>query len=152
MQKHCALGLVSFCLLLSSCASYLANDAGYDEQIDLYLRTLDDKHFVWCELDLKQCQKDYKLWKLTPRGRMIIREYENEGTGQKYNMNHTPKVFRMRFRDEGLLAEEPEKHHVRKDADALDQTDTAMDQQGDRLQEKILLPLPMHGPELPSKY
>ena len=93
-------GLVVAFVLLGGCASHFTAN---DEQVDLYLSTLDDMHFAWCELDLEQCRHDFEQWKLTPRGRMIIREFEQEPTGQTYNTHHLPNVFRTRFVDERQL-------------------------------------------------
>jgi len=102
MRNICALGFVGVFVLLGGCALQYANN---DEQLDLYLSTLDDKHFVWCKLDLEQCRKDFEEWKITARGRMIIREYEKEDTGQTYNTHYLPHVFRTRFLDESQLPE-----------------------------------------------
>ena len=102
MQNRWALGLIGVLVFISGCASHYANN---DEQVDLYLSTFDDKHFVWCKLDLEQCRRDFEKWKLTPRGRMIIREYEKEDTGQTYNTHFLPHVFRTRFLDESQLPE-----------------------------------------------
>lgn len=103
MQTIRTLGLVGIFVFLGGCASHSPTN---DEQVDLYLSTLDDKHFVWCELDLEQCRDEFEKWKLTPRGRMIIREFEQENTGQTYNTHHLPNVFRTRFVDESQLAKE----------------------------------------------
>jgi hypothetical protein len=66
MRNICALGFIGVFLLLGGCATHSATN---DEQVDLYLSTLDDKHFVWCKLDLEQCRKDFEEWRLTARGR-----------------------------------------------------------------------------------
>jgi len=105
MQNRCILGIVGVFLFLGGCASSSGNTTNIDEQIDLYLSTLDDKHFVWCELDLGQCRKDFEKWKLTSRGRTLIREYEKEASGQTFNTHQVPNVFRTRFVDDGQLAE-----------------------------------------------
>ena len=102
MRNICALGFIGVFLLLGGCATHSATN---DEQVDLYLSTLDDKHFVWCELDLEQCRKDFEKWRLTARGRMILKEFEKEDTGQTYNTHHLPNVFRTRFLDEDQLAD-----------------------------------------------
>lgn len=103
MRNMCTLGLVGFFVLLGGCASH---HTANDEQIDLYLSTLDDKHFVWCEFDLEQCRHDFEQWKLTTRGRRIIQEFEQEDTGHTDNTQHLPNVFRTRFGEEGQLVEE----------------------------------------------
>ena len=128
MRVRCAYGFLGFSiLLLVGCASVSSDNRNYDDQVDLYLSTLDDKHFVWCELDLEQCRNDFEKWKLTPRGRAIIREYENEDAGQTYNRHHVPNVFRTRFVNESQLIE--------RDREWSD--------------EKIEKVLPIYGPELP---
>ena len=103
MQHFRTLGLIGLFVFLGGCAAHSTTN---DEQVDLYLGTLDDKHFVWCELDLKQCRDEFEKWKLTPRGRLIIREFEQENTGQTYNAHHLPNVFRTRFVDERQLERE----------------------------------------------
>ena len=75
MRNICALGFIGVFLLFGGCATHSATN---DEQVDLYLNTLDDKHFVWCKLDLEQCRKDFEEWRLTARGRMIMKEFEKE--------------------------------------------------------------------------
>ncbi|MDR4482567.1 MAG: hypothetical protein R3B95_04895 [Nitrospirales bacterium] len=103
MRNIYALGLVGFLVLFGGCASHHALQ---DEQVDLYLSTLDDKHFVWCELDQEQCRRDFEQWKLTHEGRKIIEEFEREDTGSTDNTQHLPNVFRTRFMEEGQLVEE----------------------------------------------
>ena len=103
MQNFPMLGLIGIFVFLNGCASHSTTN---DEQVDLYLSTLDDKHFVWCELDLEQCRDEFEKWKLTPRGRMIMREFEQENTGQTYNTHPLPNVFRTRFMDEKQLEKE----------------------------------------------
>ena len=115
-----------------------------NEQVDLYLSTLDDKHFVWCELDLETCRNDYEKWKLTPRGRMIIREYEKEDTGQTYNTHHVPNIFRTRFVDESQLAEEAGRASA-----LMDKSNLSIDQPEDQLQEKITIAPTILGPAVP---
>jgi len=147
MQKRCVFGFVGvFIIFLSGCATYSANHAEQnDEQVDLYLSTLDDKHFVWCELDLEACRNDYEKWKLTSRGRTIIQEYEKEDTGQTYNTHHVPNVFRTRFVDESQLAEE-----AGGDFDMMGKSNPSIDQPEDLLQEKIPIAPTTLGPEVPS--
>jgi hypothetical protein len=97
------LGCVGIFIFFGGCATH---STFKKDQIDLYLSTLDDKHFVWCEIDLEQCRKDFETWKRSARGRMIIEEYQQETIGQTYNIHHLPNVFRTRFMDERQLAEE----------------------------------------------
>ena len=153
MRNRCVLGLVGIFLFLGGCASYSANTANNDEQIDLYLSTLDDKHFVWCELDLAQYRKDFEKWTLTPRGRTIIEEYEKETTGQTYNTHHVPNVFRTRFVDESQLAEEvgeqKAKQGVGQDSDALGKTLLSTDKKSDSGLDEIPVIHRIYGPELP---
>ncbi len=107
MRNICTLGLVGFLVFLGGCAHHDATPhTSNDEQIDLYLSTLDDKYFVWCELDLEQCRHDFEQWKLTPRGSRIIQEFEQEDTGQTDNAHHLPNVFLTRFGEEGQFTEE----------------------------------------------
>lgn len=135
-----------FIVFLSGCATYSANHAEQnDEQVDLYLSTLDDKHFVWCELDLKACRNDYEKWKLTPRGRTIIREYEKEDTGQTYNTHVVPNMFRTRFVDESQFAEE-----TGRASDMMGKSNPSLDQPEDLLQKKIPIAPTIWGPEVPS--
>ena len=130
MRNSCVMAIVGLFLFFSGCATYSPNYADNDEQVDLYLSTLDDKHFVWCELDLEQCRKDFENWKITPRGRVIIKEYEKEKTGQTYNTHHVPNVFRTHFVDESHFIE----------------------QDGNILQEGIEESPKIFGPEVPSKF
>ncbi len=147
MRNHCVLGLVGvFSIFLSGCASYTTNHADQnDEQVDLYLSTLDDKHFVWCELDLEACRDDYAKWKFTPRGRTIIREYEKEDAGQAYNTHYVPNVFRTRFVSESQLAEESGQG-----SDTIGNPSPSNDQHKDLLRKRILFDLTLYGPEVPS--
>jgi hypothetical protein len=101
MRHICALGFIGLILLFGGCATHSVTN---DEQVDLYLSTLDDKHFVWCKLDLDQCRKDFEEWRLTARGRTIMKEFEKEDARQTYNTHHLPNVFRTRFLDESQLA------------------------------------------------
>lgn len=64
------------------CGAHHATDG---ELADLYLSTLDDKHFVWCTVDLEQCRKDIYEWKQTERGRALLREYEKEQKDEPQN-------------------------------------------------------------------
>ena len=154
MRNCFTLGLVGIFLFLCGCASYSANNADNDEQVDLYLSTLDDKHFVWCELDLEQCRNDFEKWKLTPRGRMIIREYEKDGTGKTYNTHHVPNVFRTNFVYESQLAEEVGEQgagqSVGQDSDALGKTFLSIDEKSDTVLEGISVAPQTYGPEVPS--
>ena len=130
MRNCCAIALVGVFLFLNSCATYSAYDADTDEQVDLYLSTLDDKHFVWCKLDLDQCRADFESWKATSRGQAIIKEYETEKAGQTYNTQHVPNVFRTQYVNDGPFIEQDE----------------------NTLLEDIEESTEMFGPELPSKY
>ncbi len=103
MRNICTLGLVGFLVFLGGCVSH---HTANDEQIDLYLSTLDDKHFAWCELDLEQCRNDFEKWKRTTRGTKIIEAFEQEDTRQPDNTQHLPNVFRTRFGEEGQFTEE----------------------------------------------
>jgi sulfur relay (sulfurtransferase) DsrC/TusE family protein len=148
MRKSGTLGLVTVLLILNGCASYSANQAEQnDEQVDLYLSTLDDKHFVWCELDLEQCRKDFEKWKLTPRGRMIIREYEKEETGHTYNTHHVPNVFRTRFVDKSQVTEQ-----AGQDSDRTGRSSPSIEQPEDLLQERISRTPKRYGPDVPSTW
>ena len=111
MRKKCMIGIFGIALFLSGCGTYSANYADNDEQVDLYLSTLDDKHFVWCKLDLEQCRTDFDNWKITPRGRVITKEYEKEKTGQMYNTHHVTNAFRTHFVDESQFVEQDENIH-----------------------------------------
>ena len=119
MRNSCAMALVGVFCFFSGCATYSANYADSDEQVDLYLSTLDDKHFVWCELDLEQCRKDFEEWKITPRGRVIIKEYEKEKAGQTYNTHPVPNVFRTYFVDESQFIEQDGKMSQKETAESL---------------------------------
>ncbi len=147
MRKIGTLGLVTVLLILNGCASYSStNIAQNDEQVDLYLSTLDDKHFVWCELDLEACRHDYEKWKLTSRGRMIIKEYEKEDTGKTYNTHHVPNVFRTRFVDESQVTEGADG-----DTDMMDKSNPPLDHPEDLLHEKTRIAPTILGPEVPSR-
>ncbi len=149
MRNCCAFGLIGVLVFISGCAPHYANN---DEQVDLYLSTLDDKHFVWCKLDLEQCRRDFEKWKLTPRGRMIIREYEKEDTGQTYNRHHLPNVFRTRFVDESQLAEEVGKQNteqgVGQNSDTFGKRFPASDQNGEFMLEEIRVSQKIYGPKV----
>lgn len=106
MRNPCIIALVGVFLFFSGCATNSGIYADDDEQVDLYLSTLDDKHFVWCKLDLEQCRKNFENWKITPRGRVIIKEYKKEKTGQTYNTHKVPNVFRTHFVDESQFIEQ----------------------------------------------
>ena len=124
------MALVGVFLFFSGCATYSVNYADNDEQVDLYLSTLDDKHFVWCKLDLEQCRKNFENWRITPRGRAIIKEYEKEKTGQTYNTHQVPNVFRTHFVDESQFRE----------------------QDGNIAQDGIEESSKIFGPDVPSNY
>ncbi|WP_447970472.1 hypothetical protein [Nitrospira sp. M1] len=79
MRKIWVAGFLGACIF-SGCAG--AHHATDGELADLYLSTLDDKHFAWCTADLDQCQKDIDKWQQTERGRVILREHEKEQTGK----------------------------------------------------------------------
>ena len=151
MRNIRTIGLVGVFMFLGGCASHHATN---DERVDLYLSTLDDKHFVWCTLDLEQCRNDFAEWKGTPRGRMLIREFEKEETGQTYNTHHLPHVFRTRFLDENQFAEEFGKHgagkSVGQDTDALGKTLLSIDEESDALLEGISVAPQTYGPKVSS--
>ncbi len=115
MQKLRTLGLVTVLVALYGCASSntpiqvdQSQAERNDDQVDLYLSTLDDKHFVWCELDLEQCRKDFEKWRQTPRGRALIKEFEKEGAEHAPHTHQVPNVFRTRFVDEREVTEQAE--------------------------------------------
>lgn len=156
MSNNFRLGLIGVLLFLGGCASYSANIAENDEQVDLYLATLDDKYFVWCTLDLVQCRKDFEKWKLTPRGRTIIREFEKEDTGQTNNMHQVPNTFRTRFVDENQLEEEMGELAVGQgdgqDSEAFEKTFSRIGQHDDIPENGIHVSPKIYGPEAPSHY
>ena len=148
MRNIYALGLVGFLVLFGGCASHHALQ---DEQVDLYLSTLDDKHFVWCELDLEQCQRDFEQWKLTHEGRKIIEEFEREDTGSTDNTQHLPNVFRTRFMEEGQLVEEMVGVHDKgqtlgRDPEGFGRSWTT-DKNGQTTQEGMGMAPRIHGPQ-----
>ena len=110
MQRGCGFGLIVIVLFLGGCVSSPTNmeNLELDEQIDLYLSTLDDKHFVWCELDLVQCRKDFEKWRQTAKGLALIRQYESEESGRIVNTHQVPKLFRTRFVDDKQFSGELE--------------------------------------------
>ncbi len=137
MRNICTLGVVGFFVLLGGCASH---PTANHEQIDLYLTTLDDKHFVWCELDLEQCRQDFEQWKVTTRGRRIIEEFEKEDRSQTDNTQHLPNVFRTRFVEEGQLVEEllggqGKGQGFGQDTEGLVRSDSCIDEKGQATQE-----------------
>ena len=154
MTNSFSLRLIGVLLFLGGCASYSANTAQIDEQVDLYLTTLDDKHFVWCKLDLEQCRKDFEKWKLTPRGRTIIREFEKEDTGQTYNRHQVPNVFRTRFVDESHFGEEMGKLEVSQGdghaSEDLDKPFSLLGGNEDFPQKRAYVPS-IYGPEAPTQ-
>ena len=148
MRNICALGFIAVFLLLGGCATHSATN---DEQVDLYLSTLDDKHFVWCKLDLEQCRKDFEEWRLTTRGRMIMKEFEKEDTGQTYNTHHLPNVFRTRFVDEPQLADEVGEHGVGQgvgqDSENFGRSFPSNNEDEDLIEEGISVAPRMYGPD-----
>jgi len=152
MRNCCTFGLVGVFLFLGGCASHSAHYADQDEQIDLYLSTMDDKHFVWCKLDLEQCRNDFEKWKFTPRGRTIITEFEKEDAGQTYNTHHVPNLFRTHFVDESQLTEEVRKQVAGHESGALGNAYSSVDQHEDLLPKGMHVSPKIYGPELPSDY
>ncbi len=149
MRNICALGIISVFLLLGGCATHSATN---DEQVDLYLSTLDDKHFVWCKLDLEQCRKDFEEWRLTARGRMIMKEFEKEDTGQTFNTHHLPNVFRTRFMDEtqladGMVSEQGKRKGVGQDSENFGRSFPTNDDGEDLIEEGISVAPRMYGPD-----
>ena len=149
MRNICALGIIAVFLLLGGCATHSATN---DEQVDLYLSTLDDKHFVWCKLDLGQCRKDFEEWRLTARGRMIMKEFEKEDTGQTYNTHHLPNVFRTRFVDEsqlagGMVSEQGNRKGLGQDSENLGRSSPSNDEGEDIIEEGISVAPRIYGPE-----
>ncbi|MDH5429795.1 MAG: hypothetical protein OEZ57_03405 [Nitrospirota bacterium] len=151
MRKLGALGLVTVLVALPGCASYTDNQVDQsqenrnDEQVDLYLSTLDDKHFVWCELDLGQCREDFEKWRRTPRGRALIREFDKEGMEQTHHTHQVPNVFRTRFVDEPQLTEQAgqEPETMAKPSHSINQPEIL-------LQERIPIAPMRYGPEIPT--
>ena len=154
MRNNCTLGVVSFFVLLGACASQHSPNNNFDEQVDLYLSTLDDKHFVWCELDLEQCRRDFEAWKLTTQGISIIKEFERENTDQPDNTQHVPNVFRTRFVEEGQLGEEMKSQDGRgqsfdRDPDGLGRSYWTTDHHENSIQEDMIMDPRIHGPQPP---
>ncbi len=147
MRNCCAMAIVSVLLFLGGCATYSANHADNNEQVDLYLSTLDDKHFVWCELDLEQCRNDFEEWKLTYRGQKIIREYEKADTGQTYNRHSAPHVFHAHFIDERLLAG----NNCESDEGKI-HSPSSLGQQENHLQKHLAEPPQLFGPDIPPNF
>ncbi|WP_342346717.1 hypothetical protein [uncultured Nitrospira sp.] len=149
MRNICTLGLVGFLAFLGGCVSY---HTANDEQIDLYLSTLDDKHFVWCELDLEQCQHDFEQWKRTTRGTKIIEEFEQEDARQPDNTHHLSNVFRTRFVDESRLPKEMEGEHGKgqdfsQDSERFGRSFSSIAENGTTIEEGISPPPRIHGPQ-----
>ena len=152
MRNKCTLGVVSFFVLLGACASQHSTHDTVDEQIDLYLSTLDDKHFVWCELDLEQCRRDFEAWKLTQQGISIIKEFEREKTDQPDNIQHIPNVFRTRFVEDGQLGEETvdkdgKGQSFDRDPNGLGKFHWTTDHRENLIQEDMSMDPRMHGPQ-----
>ena len=166
MRNNFSLVLMSAGIIfLSGCAlhsvktdnqAYGDHKGNIDEQVDLYLSTLDDKHFVWCELDLNQCRKDFQKWKLSSRGRTIIREFEKEDTGQTYNRHQVPNVFRTRFVEESQFEDAMEKREIGQDPGGknkqLGKLFPILGQDDDLQHQGIHLSPQMYGPEAPSNF
>jgi hypothetical protein len=167
MRNILTLGLLGVFILLGGCAPhYTTTNDEQDttsnnkqdtntnhEQVDLFLSTLDDKHFVWCELDLEQCRNDFEEWKVTARGRMIIREFEQKDTGQTDNTHHLPNVFRTHFVDESQLAEEMvgaqgKGQGFSQYSEELGRSFPSIDENGNAIQEEINLAPRIYGPQL----
>jgi hypothetical protein len=150
-MKHIrTFGLVGALVLLGGCATH---SAYYDEGVDLYLSTLDDKQFVWCQLDLEQCLKDFEEWKGTARGRMIIKEFGKEDSGQGYNTDHLPNVFRTRFVDESqfpkeMIGKEDSGQSFRSDSQESGRSHPSIDKRVEPIQEGISIAPGMYGPEV----
>ena len=149
MRTIYALGFIGVFLLLDGCATHSATN---DEQVDLYLSTLDDKHFVWCKLDLEQCRKDFEEWRLTARGRMIMKEFEKEDTGQTFNTHYLPNVFRTRFVDEtqladGMVSEQGKRKGVGQDSENFGRSFPTNDDGEDLIEEGISVVPRMYGPD-----
>ncbi|MGP0591925.1 hypothetical protein ACTRXD_05195 [Nitrospira sp. T9] len=157
MRNNFILGVVGFFVLLGACASQHASNHNVDEQVDLYLSTLDDKHFVWCELDLEQCRRDFEAWKRTKQGLSIIKEFERENTDQPDNTQHLPNVFRTRFVEEGQLEEEMvgkdgKGQSIDRDPDGLGRFYWTTDNNGNNghtIQEGMSMAPSIYGPQSP---
>jgi hypothetical protein len=152
MRNNCILGVVSLFVLLGACASQHSPNNNVDEQIDLYLSTLDDKHFVWCELDLEQCRRDFEAWKLTQQGLSMIKEFERENTGQPDNTQHLPNVFRTRFVEEGQLGEEMVDQDGKgqsfgRDPEGFGRSYWTTEHNGNPIQEGVSMDPRIHGPQ-----
>ncbi len=130
MRNVYSIILMGFFLILSACASHGLDNVSHDETADLYLSTLDDKHFMWCKLDVEQCRIDFENWKMTSRGRAIIREYEKERMARAGNPHHVPDVFRTHFVDDSQ----------------------SIERNVNFLQKDIEESSRIFGPELPSNY
>lgn len=156
MRNNCILGVVGFFVLLGACASqHSPNNPNnnVDEQVDLYLSTLDDKHFVWCELDLEQCRHDFEAWKRTAQGLSMIEEFKRENTGQQDNSQHLPNVFRTRFVEEGRFGEEmagkdDKGQSFDQDPENLNRSYWTIDNNGHPIQESMSMPPTTHGPQV----
>ncbi|MEJ2230651.1 MAG: hypothetical protein P8X46_05665 [Nitrospirales bacterium] len=150
MQNILTLGFFIIFILLGGCAAH--SPTTNDEQVDLFLSTLDDKHFVWCELDLEQCRNDFEEWKNTARGRMIIREFEQKDNGQTYNTHYLPNVFRTHFVDESQFAEEMggaqgRRQGFSQDSKGYVRSFPFIDENGNATQEEIIVSPRIYGPQ-----
>ncbi len=154
MNKYCTFGLMFMVVSLSGCASYSPSPADTDEQIDLYLSTLDDKHFVWCKLDLDKCRKDFREWKLTSRGQALIREFEKEGKSQAYNRHQIPHVFRTRFIEksqfEEVLGKNKVTQNINQETEELENMSSPLGGAIDSLVEEGPVSPNIYGPERPD--
>lgn len=143
--------ILALFIIVSGCASPQERYINNDNELDLYLSTLDDKHFVWCELDLEQCRKDFEVWKLSSRGQAILGEYENEDSGQTYNTHDVPNVFRTRFLDERQLVEESRGYDSGQYLDVLEERGLPRNPPNHVQPETIPASSKKYGPEVLSQ-
>ena len=143
--------ILALFIIVSGCASPQAKYINNDSELDLYLSTLDDKHFVWCELDLEQCRKDFEVWKLSSRGQAILGEYEKADAGQTYNTHTVPNVFRTRFVDERQLDGEMARFNSGDSSGVVEETASPSYPHEHLGQETMAAPSKKYGPEVPSQ-